>query len=126
MLNLQGPDGRQVMQRVVLKEEAFSGPMTDYGPDMLIGYAPGYRASSETGLGKWSAAVVETNPDHWEADHCIDSQAVPGVIFLQPGIARPGAPILPGYPLADDRQTTRPKLQPRPPKPPTSAGSEDK
>jgi hypothetical protein len=46
-----------------------------------VGYAPGYRASAETGLGKIPAATIEPNTEHWGADHCIESDAVPGVIF---------------------------------------------
>jgi len=51
------------------------------GPDLVVGYAPGYRASSETGLGKVPALTVEPNTGHWGADHCVDADLVPGVIF---------------------------------------------
>ena len=77
-----GAGDQPVISRVLLKHEVFSGPYTRLGPDMVIGYAPGYRASSETGLGKIPAgAAIESNLDHWSADHCIDSAAVPGVLF---------------------------------------------
>jgi hypothetical protein len=77
----QGPDGRPVVQQALLRDEAFDGPLTPYGPDILVGYTPGYRASAETGLGKWKQIAVEPNVDHWGADHCMASLAVPGVIF---------------------------------------------
>jgi hypothetical protein len=49
---------------------------------LVIGYAPGYRGSSETGLGKTPAGpAIEANYDHWAADHCIDAAKVPGVLF---------------------------------------------
>jgi len=77
-----GPNGQPVVSRALLKHEVFSGPYTRLGPDIVVGYAAGYRASSETGLGKLtSAAVIEENHDHWGADHCIDAALVPGVIF---------------------------------------------
>ncbi len=76
-----GPTGDPVFSNVYLRHEAFSGPLLKYGPDLVMGYAPGYRASSDTGLGKWSKDVVTLNDGHWEADHCIDVQKVPGVIF---------------------------------------------
>lgn len=82
----KGPDGGSVFGRVQLRHEAFSGPLLRYGPDLVLGYNPGYRASAETGLGKWDSAVVETNTDHWCADHCIDSLAVPGVLFASRGL----------------------------------------
>jgi predicted AlkP superfamily phosphohydrolase/phosphomutase len=77
----QGPDGHPVIQQTWPAEEAFVGPFTPYGPDLAIGYSPGYRASADTGLGKWDRASLEPNPDHWGADHCIDPRAVPGVLF---------------------------------------------
>lgn len=82
LLDWKGPDGQAVMSRVLLKHEVFTGPYTRLGPDLVIGYAPGYRASSETGLGKIPAGLsIEANHDHWAADHCIDAAKVPGVIF---------------------------------------------
>jgi predicted AlkP superfamily phosphohydrolase/phosphomutase len=74
-------DGTTVIQKVRLKHETYSGPYTRFGPDLVVGYAPGYRASSETGLGKTSNVLMESNTDHWGADHCMDSDVVPGVIF---------------------------------------------
>ena len=70
-----------IVQRIRLKHETFNGPYTRFGPDLVVGYAPGYRASAETGLGKIPATMIEENNDHWGADHCIESDAVPGVIF---------------------------------------------
>jgi predicted AlkP superfamily phosphohydrolase/phosphomutase len=70
-----------IIQKVRLKHETFNGPFTRFGPDLVVGYAPGYRASAETGLGKIPSTTLEVNTDHWGADHCMDSQVVPGVIF---------------------------------------------
>ncbi len=70
-----------IMQKIRLKHETFNGPFTRFGPDLVVGYAAGYRASPETGLGKIPATVLEPNTDHWGADHCIESSVVPGVIF---------------------------------------------
>lgn len=73
--------GTSVIQKVRLKHETYSGPYTRFGPDLVLGFAPGYRASAETGLGKIPATVMEPNTDHWGADHCMDSDVVPGVVF---------------------------------------------
>lgn len=81
LLDWKTDDGRQVISRVLLKHEAFTGPYARLGPDLVIGYAPGFRASSETGLGKSAATSLEANRDHWGADHCIDSTKVPAVLF---------------------------------------------
>jgi predicted AlkP superfamily phosphohydrolase/phosphomutase len=81
LLDWKTDDGRQVISRVLFKHEAFTGPYARLGPDLVIGYAPGFRASSETGLGKSAATSLEANRGHWGADHCIDSTKVPGVLF---------------------------------------------
>jgi len=82
LLEWKTEDGKQIISRVLLKHEAFSGPYTRLGPDLVIGYAPGFRASSETGLGKSASTSIEANAGHWGADHCIDSTKVPAVIFI--------------------------------------------
>ena len=51
------------------------------GPDMIIGYARGYRASWETALGSVPFAPLEPNRDLWIGDHCIDAAEVPGVLL---------------------------------------------
>jgi predicted AlkP superfamily phosphohydrolase/phosphomutase len=82
LLDWKTEDGSQIISRVLFKHEAFTGPYARLGPDLVIGYAPGYRASSETGLGKSASSSIEANPDHWGADHCIDSTKVPAVFFI--------------------------------------------
>ena len=74
-------DGTPIVQKVRLKHETYNGPYTRFGPDLVVGYASGYRASGETGLGKVPDVLMESNTDHWGADHCMDSDVVPGVIF---------------------------------------------
>jgi len=81
-----GPDGSAVVQGVYFREDALSGPLSQHGPDIYVGYAPGYRASAQTGLGQWEAHPLEPNHDHWGADHCIDPAAVPGVLFSNQGL----------------------------------------
>ncbi|MCL4869014.1 MAG: alkaline phosphatase family protein [Anaerolineae bacterium] len=81
LLAWRGPDGQLVVQQVWTRDEAYCGPLAAYGPDMLIGYAPGYRASAETGLGGWGQNSLEPNRDHWHGDHCFAPESVPGVLF---------------------------------------------
>jgi hypothetical protein len=87
LLTWQVLDGRSAIRRVVSQEEAFAGPYAQYGPDALIGYAPGFRASSQTGLGGWEKDAIQVNTDHWGGDHCIDSEAVPGSLFSSQGLS---------------------------------------
>lgn len=81
LLDWRDADQTPVIQKIRLKHETYSGPYTRFGPDLVVGYAAGYRASAETGLGKVPAVTLEPNTDHWGADHCVDSDVVPGVIF---------------------------------------------
>ncbi len=81
LLAWRGPDGHPVVQQAWSQDDAFVGPYAAYGPDIVIGYSPGYRASAQTGMGEWQRTTIEPNHDHWGADHCIDPQAVPGVLF---------------------------------------------
>ncbi|MEW5870864.1 MAG: alkaline phosphatase family protein [Chloroflexota bacterium] len=116
LLDWRGPDGRPVVQRALRREEAFSGPLSAYGPDILLGYSPGYRASSETGLGRWAETTIEANHDHWGADHCIDSQAVPGVIFGSQGLHGLSAPSFRHIPaLATGKELEQGSTAPPPP-----------
>jgi predicted AlkP superfamily phosphohydrolase/phosphomutase len=87
LLDWKTTNGETVISRVIPKHEAFNGPYSRLGPDLVVGYAPRYRASSETGLGKIGPTTMEDNHDHWGGDHCIDSQAVPAVLFTNRDIS---------------------------------------
>jgi predicted AlkP superfamily phosphohydrolase/phosphomutase len=91
LLDWKDVDQTTIMQKIRFKHETYSGPYTRFGPDLVVGYAPGYRASAETGLGKVPANALEPNTDHWGADHCMDSDAVPGVIFANRDLSDFGA-----------------------------------
>jgi predicted AlkP superfamily phosphohydrolase/phosphomutase len=56
-------------------------------PDLVVGYAPGYRGSWQTGLGGTPVPELEDNNDAWIADHCINPAAVPGVLFLSRNVS---------------------------------------
>jgi predicted AlkP superfamily phosphohydrolase/phosphomutase len=98
LLNWQGPDGRSVVRRALPRDEVFAGPFAAQGPDLVVGYAAGYRASAETGLGKWKEATLEANDDHWGADHCMDAEVVPGVLFCNQGLANFPSPSYRDFP----------------------------
>ncbi len=57
------------------------GPYSKDGPDLIIGYAPGFRASWEAATGTITDKVFCDNIKSWSGDHCIDPLHVPGVIF---------------------------------------------
>lgn len=58
------------------------GTFSDRAPDLLVGYARGYRSSDESALGKLSGdEIVERNRDKWSGDHCMHPSHVPGVLL---------------------------------------------
>lgn len=78
-------DGRQIVSSV---SEIHATPATArYAPALIVGYAPGYRASWQTGVGATPAEELENNRDAWIGDHCIDPSYVPGVLFTNFGFA---------------------------------------
>ncbi len=99
-LYLSGADGGDVQRRLLALRDPVTGKAAveavtpihaapvnrRVAPDLVVGYAPGYRASWRTGLGEVGDAVFEDNTDAWIADHCIDAAEAPGVLFTSPGI----------------------------------------
>jgi len=112
LLNWKGPDGKHVISSILTNEEAFDGPISTYGPDLVIGYAPGYRASAETGTGSWSDQQIVANNDHWNSDHCIDPNAVPGVIFSNRGLDGLSSPSYRDIPQLVTGKTMKPGTPP--------------
>ncbi len=78
LANLRDPDTGQL---AVADVSSPAKTNSRYAPDLIVGYAPGYRASWETALGGIPADVIRENTDAWVADHCISAAAVPGVLL---------------------------------------------
>ena len=79
LLALRDPaDGRQVVKKVYRP-----GPRADpdLAPDLIIGYARGYRASGATAIGQLASAVLQDNLSPWSGDHCMAAEEVPGVLL---------------------------------------------
>lgn len=70
---------------VVAKAEILTPPddpsLRAQCPDMLVGYARGYRASWETALGDSADTVLADNLQAWSGDHLISPDLVPGVLL---------------------------------------------
>ena len=73
--------GRPAIREVHDARQAYSGPYAGNGPDLVVGYHPGYRASWETAVGRTDGEVLSDNTRRWSGDHCVDPSAVPGVLF---------------------------------------------
>ena len=73
-------NGQQVIRIVYRADEIYTGDATALAPDLVIGYARGYRASWETCLGGLTEDVLLDNNSPWAADHCADALEVPGIL----------------------------------------------
>ena len=73
--------GAKVVRQAYIVSQIFPGPLPDYAPDMIVGYARNYRSSWETTLGAFPEEVIGNNLDPWSGTHCIDPAVVPGCLM---------------------------------------------
>ncbi len=95
--------GERVIANVYLSQETYSATTPPFTPDLILGYASGYRCTSASGLGVVSAEAFKDNVGKWSGDHCIDRDVVPGLLLATKpiGPARPGLPDIPASALAE-------------------------
>jgi predicted AlkP superfamily phosphohydrolase/phosphomutase len=75
--------------KVFQREEAYQLRGTeDIAPDLIVGYAKGMRGSDESALGGLPREVMVDNTDEWNGDHCMDPDAVPGVLFTSRALSK--------------------------------------
>ncbi len=81
-----------MITRVYRADRVYSGQEAAKGPDLIVGFNRGYRASWESVLGLFSAQALADNPDQWSGDHLMDPELVPGILFTSRPIkaAKPG------------------------------------
>jgi predicted AlkP superfamily phosphohydrolase/phosphomutase len=79
---LKDPEtGEVAIETVYDTTQIFKGPYADEGPDLIVGFRPGYRISWEAAVGETSDSVFSDNQKYWSGDHSIDPKQVPGVLF---------------------------------------------
>jgi predicted AlkP superfamily phosphohydrolase/phosphomutase len=82
LLEVRDPrTGQKVVERVYRTAEVFKGPALAQAPDLVVGYARGYRVAWDSVLGKASEAVLADNTDKWSGDHSMAAELVPGVLL---------------------------------------------
>lgn len=83
LLEMTDPaDGARPVRNVYRREEVYEGPHTTEAPDLLVGFADGYRVSWQAALGGVEPEVVSANEARWCGDHCsLDPPAIPGVLL---------------------------------------------
>jgi len=82
LISLQNPSsGEKAVRRIFDVEKDFTGPYRNQGPDLIVGFTPGYRVSWDCAKGKVNDTVIEDNIKSWSGDHCMDPESVPGILF---------------------------------------------
>jgi len=76
-----GEPGEVAIARIYISTEIYRGPYVDNAPDLVVGYADGYRASWDSVTGVVNDVVFDDNTKAWSGDHCVDPALVPGVFF---------------------------------------------
>jgi predicted AlkP superfamily phosphohydrolase/phosphomutase len=72
---------RPAVRQAWPSDSLYTGPYLDAAPDVIVGYADGYRASWDSAVGRVTAHVFTDNEKAWSGDHCVDPNLVPGVLF---------------------------------------------
>lgn len=75
-------DGVRIVSRAYVASENYRGPYAGNGPDLIVGYERGYRASWEGAVGRATGPALHDNTRLWSGDHCVDPELVPGTFFV--------------------------------------------
>ena len=75
------------IKRVYQAIKAYRGPYKENAPDLIVGYAEGYRVSWDAAVGRTSHTLFHDNLKAWSGDHCVDPSVVPGVLFCNHAIS---------------------------------------
>jgi predicted AlkP superfamily phosphohydrolase/phosphomutase len=81
--------GERAVTKVLRREEYRDRGHLEIGPDLIVGYAKRMRGSDESALGKLMPDVVTDNDEEWSGDHCMDPDAVPGLLFTSRALPKP-------------------------------------
>ena len=73
--------GGEAVTELWAGEDIYPGPYRENGPDVIVGYKPGYRTDWDAAVGAVTDLIVSDNTRSWSGDHCMDPRQVPGVLF---------------------------------------------
>jgi predicted AlkP superfamily phosphohydrolase/phosphomutase len=92
LLGWRDQDGSPVFAAVHDADDIYPGAADGHRPDLVLGYASGYRASWQTTLGAAPTSLIDDNLQNWSGDHCVDSALVPGILMsnFQPALSIDG------------------------------------
>lgn len=83
-------NGAPAITKVYRREQTYHlAGHEDIAPDLVVGYAKGTRGSDESALGALTRDVIVDNKDPWSGDHCMDHEAVPGILLTSRPLRKP-------------------------------------
>lgn len=81
--------GEPAISKVYISSETYTdGGWLHIGPDIQVGYARGTRGSDDSAIGTLLPEVITDNHDRWSGDHCMDHEAVPGILLTSRPLKR--------------------------------------
>jgi predicted AlkP superfamily phosphohydrolase/phosphomutase len=91
LLQVSDPQtGAAAITKVYPRDTVYTSAGHDHiAPDLIVGYARGTRGSDESALGGIPQAVIVDNLDSWSGDHCMDHEAVPGILLTSRPLKKP-------------------------------------
>ena len=85
--------GEQVVTEVHRRDDYAYQQRSAIGPDLVVGYARGYRNATESASGEVIGEVFTDNESAWSGDHMMDHRVVPGVLLASRPLGRPAPAI---------------------------------
>jgi predicted AlkP superfamily phosphohydrolase/phosphomutase len=74
-------DGKPAIAEVYDLKQLYSGPYVGDAPDLLAGFAVGWRVSWNCATGIVDEQIFDDNTKSWSGDHCMNPPDVPGIFF---------------------------------------------
>jgi predicted AlkP superfamily phosphohydrolase/phosphomutase len=81
--------GKPAVREAYRTDQLYGSGHSDRAPDLIVSYVEGVRGSDESALGGIPAEVIVDNLSAWSGDHCMDHDAVPGVLLSNRPLRRP-------------------------------------
>jgi predicted AlkP superfamily phosphohydrolase/phosphomutase len=81
LLQMKDPrNGQTAVSSVLRAGRDYPVNLGEKAPDLIVGYARGYRSSWQSPLGEFPDQVFLDNMDPWSGDHSVDAREVPGIL----------------------------------------------
>lgn len=80
LMQVKDREGTPVFDQIDCVGERFPAADPQSAPDLILGYADGFRASWDTVLGGIPTEILEINREQWSGEHLISARLTPGML----------------------------------------------